>query len=308
MTQSMSRRSVLSGLGLATGAVALGAAMPAGAAPTRVSRDGQLSLRNAPVAAGLASAFFTPTPGLAYDVIDATSFVGGDGTRAIVPNGVSLPSGSGTSLFAPVNLSLGTKLREIRILYDAPHTPPAPIAQVLAMAPKGAINPVAFSGPLPTTTLDGYLFSFDLTIDGSVSYMVQFGVLAPGHVVQGMRIGYQPVRTGFVANSPVPRVLDTRLSGGKLQDREERVVSTGVPAGATAAVINLTITQTEQAGYVAAFPANATWPGNSSINWSSNDQNLANSVISGIDESGKIRIRGGVNPTQVIVDVEGYFI
>ena len=102
-------------------------------------------------------------------------------------------------------------------------------------------------------------------------------------------------------------MLDTRVNGGKLQNNEERVVATGVPAGALAAVINLTVTETEQGGFVAVFPANSTWPGNSSINWSTSGQNLANSVISATDATGHIRVRGGVNPTHVVVDVQGHF-
>jgi serine protease len=106
---------------------------------------------------------------------------------------------------------------------------------------------------------------------------------------------------------PIPRVLDTRVTGGKLQNNEERVVATGVPAGALAAVINLTVTETEQGGFVAVFPADSTWPGNSSINWSSSGQNLANSVITATDATGHIRVRGGVNPAHVVIDTQGFF-
>ena len=103
-------------------------------------------------------------------------------------------------------------------------------------------------------------------------------------------------------------MLDTRTAGGKLQPNEERVVALGVPAAATAAVINLTVTDTEIAGFVAVFPANVAYPGNSSINWSATGQNLANGVITGIDPTGKVKIRGGVNPTDVVIDVQGYLL
>jgi hypothetical protein len=82
----------------------------------------------------------------------------------------------------------------------------------------------------------------------------------------------------------------------------------GVPGFASAAVINLTITETENAGFVAVFAANVSWPGNSSIDWSSTNQNLANSVITAVDSTGHIKIRGGVNPTNVVIDVQGYLL
>ena len=78
--------------------------------------------------------------------------------------------------------------------------------------------------------------------------------------------------------------------------------------GARTAVINLTVTGTVTAGFVAVFPANIAWPNNSSINWSSSNQNLANSVITAVDGSGQIKIRGGANPTHVVIDRIGYMI
>jgi hypothetical protein len=50
------------------------------------------------------------------------------------------------------------------------------------------------------------------------------------------------------------------------------------------------------------------WPGNSNINWSQTDQNLANGVVTAVDPSGAVKIRGGVNRTHVVIDVQGYFV
>jgi hypothetical protein len=83
---------------------------------------------------------------------------------------------------------------------------------------------------------------------------VEFSAL--GQFVQGLRIGYIPPPQAFVALNPIPRVLDTRTGPlGKLNANEERRVTlTGVPGFAASAVINLTVTDTEGAGYVAVFP------------------------------------------------------
>jgi hypothetical protein len=137
---------------------------------------------------------------------------------------------------------------------------------------------------------------------------VEFSAL--GQFVQGLRIGYIPPPQAFVALNPIPRVLDTRTGSlGKLNPNEERRVTlTGVPGFAASAVINLTVTDTEGAGYVAVFPADVPWPGNSSINWSDGGQILANSVVTAVDATGTIAIHGGVGRTHVVIDVQGYLL
>ncbi|HEY1282229.1 MAG TPA: hypothetical protein VGF22_21290 [Acidimicrobiales bacterium] len=124
-----------------------------------------------------------------------------------------------------------------------------------------------------------------------------------------------PTQT-FVPIAP-GRVYDSRVTGGKVHDGEERVVSlahvlTGttevVPSGAIAAALTATVTETEGAGYVAVFPADAPWGGTSSLNWFGPDQNLATAVISKLDADRQVKVRGGVNPTHVVIDVAGYWL
>jgi hypothetical protein len=54
------------------------------------------------------------------------------------------------------------------------------------------------------------------------------------------------------------------------------------------------------------FLSGTAWPGNSSIDRSGSNQNLADSVVSAVDKQGHVKARGGVNPTQFIIDVTGY--
>jgi hypothetical protein len=145
--------------------------------------------------------------------------------------------------------------------------------------------------------------------DGSQSYMALVQTFTdPSQNVQTVRVGYEAPPKAFVANTVVPRVLDTRVTGGKLNASEERIVPTGVPGVAAAAVLNLTITETENAGFLAVFAANVAWPGNSSINWSASGQNVANGVVTAVDPSGQVKIHGGVSPTHVVIDVQGFFL
>lgn len=105
-----------------------------------------------------------------------------------------------------------------------------------------------------------------------------------------------------------PRVYDSRTSAGKLAaGNEERIVPLGL-AGARHGVFNLTLDATEGAGFVAAFAANVVYPGTSSINWSTTNQIIANTVIANVDSLGQIKIRGGANKTHVVIDMIGYLI
>jgi hypothetical protein len=140
-------------------------------------------------------------------------------------------------------------------------------------------------------------------------------------VCRGIRIDFIPPpssvgssTSGLVPITPA-RVYDSRQGAGRLHANEERVValatatngSAVVPAGATAAAITLTVTETDgPGGYVAAFPAGTPWSGTSSVNWFGPGQNLATAVIVALGGDRSIVLRGGAADCHVIVDVTGY--
>jgi hypothetical protein len=110
-------------------------------------------------------------------------------------------------------------------------------------------------------------------------------------------------------------VYDSRQGGGKLANGEERTISVAtalsgapvVPAGASAAAITLTVTETDgPGGYVAAFPAGSTWGGTSAVNWFGANQNLATADIVALGPNRDIVLRGGAASTHVVVDVTAY--
>jgi hypothetical protein len=99
------------------------------------------------------------------------------------------------------------------------------------------------------------------------------------------------------------------LTPGDAPGRDWRVVvSTGAPAGATAALVNLTITGAQADGYVTAEPCGAA-PGG--VRTSSNGnaapgQTVANLAIVPIDSAGKFCLYRS-QPMHTIVDVQGFF-
>jgi hypothetical protein len=119
----------------------------------------------------------------------------------------------------------------------------------------------------------------------------------------------------FHAVSP-QRVYDSRTGGGPLGDGDERVVSVAgpnpavpvVPTGATAVSITLTVTGTQGAGgYVAVRPSGTPYAGTSSINWFGPNQNIATTVVSQLGGDRQLTMRGGIQPTEIVVDVTGFY-
>lgn len=120
---------------------------------------------------------------------------------------------------------------------------------------------------------------------------------------------------------PIPlRAYDSRTGDGPLAAGQTRTIGLAsgkdasgtsllaVPPGATAAVVTLTITQTQGAGFVKLYSAAIPEPSTSSINWSAPEQILSVSTPVAVDAEGRVKITAGVNATQVIIDVVGYII
>lgn len=88
-----------------------------------------------------------------------------------------------------------------------------------------------------------------------------------------------------------------------------------IPDDAVAVTYNLTVTATAGVGgYLAVFPADISWPGNSSINWFASGLDLANGGVAAIgflDAPGQLSIYCGGPPgvsTHFILDITGYFV
>ncbi|TLM74534.1 hypothetical protein [Pseudarthrobacter sp. NamB4] len=130
--------------------------------------------------------------------------------------------------------------------------------------------------------------------------------------VSGYYIGGTPTAKGaFVAKVP-SRYLDTREStpvganGGTVSFQTAGVG--GIPANASAVVFNLTVTEAKSFGHVRAYPAGATPPDTSSVNYLAG-QNVANSVTVPIGGEGKVTLLNTSTGTaQLISDIHGYFI
>jgi len=108
---------------------------------------------------------------------------------------------------------------------------------------------------------------------------------------------------GLVTTLPA-RVLDTR-TGAKPALNSTTVVNTGI-TGAVAVAVNITLTETDGAGFVTAWDGLGARPNVSIINSFGAGQTIANYAIVPVDAAGKFNLFVN-NPGHLLVDVMGYF-
>lgn len=269
---------------------------------------------------GFAEVLDPPVAGLTYAQIDAYAFFNAE---TVAPNGRLVDNLTGANplpppgtLVTPLPVPSSAAMRQINLSYLG--TPTVQIWRRPLADPRNEESLVNETLPMHTgSDPRAESIDVDLPVEPGVAYSLR--VACPiGTSVFAASIGYEPPTAlpdgslSFLPLDPPTRPLDTRQPGytlGKLAAEEVRVLDLGLPASARAAVINLTITGTESSfGYVSVYAAGIPWPGNSSINWSSPELTAANSVITAVDDQGRIAIRGGEASTHVIVDVLGAFV
>lgn len=107
------------------------------------------------------------------------------------------------------------------------------------------------------------------------------------------------------------RLVDTRgprgASGGpRLWDHGTREFGVGGFApGSSAIAVNVTMTETEDAGHVTAYPARTAFPATSTLNAERAQQTVANLALVGVSEYG-VALHA-YEATEVVVDVLGFF-
>jgi hypothetical protein len=114
----------------------------------------------------------------------------------------------------------------------------------------------------------------------------------------------------YTALAPL-RLLDTRVSHQTLGPGDTLALTvTGgadaVPADSTAVTLNVTVTDTSAAAWLAVYPAGGAIPLVSNLNWSAG-QTVANLVIVPVGTDGQVTFYLPGGYADVVVDLEGYF-
>lgn len=127
-----------------------------------------------------------------------------------------------------------------------------------------------------------------------------------------------PAAGPLVALLTPMRVFDSRVDPAfadqrKLASGESIGVSVGpaVEGFPSAVFLNLTVTETEGAGYLVVYASDLTGerpiPSTSNINWSATGTTLANFAMTAVGGENTVAVRcGGGGRTHVIVDVYGF--
>ncbi|MEU9143985.1 PKD domain-containing protein [Streptomyces sp. NPDC048349] len=120
--------------------------------------------------------------------------------------------------------------------------------------------------------------------------------------------------SGFTALPPT-RFVDTREGRGTAKGQvagqgsfDVQVAGAGgVPKGATAVSLNVTVTNPREAGHLTVYPTGQAAPTASNLNFTAG-QTVANSVIVPVGPDGPITVRNGAwQGTDVVIDVNGYY-
>ncbi|HXJ77929.1 MAG TPA: hypothetical protein VMS64_04520 [Candidatus Methylomirabilis sp.] len=305
----MSRRAFTAAFGAATAALATLPGVPAVAGPPTVTPV-------SPARVVLPNALGAVNPALTYVMLDGFAFI-----PDFIPDGSGLtgagriyqditgvqPSAVNNRLSAALPIPCGSTIYELNVAYQ--HQPIMEIWKRSMTTPTPFGPALQISVPLgsgaSTTTID---VDPPIFVEQGSTVSVRFFGTA-GDSVYGVTVGYTPPTQAFIPfTGSTPRVLDTRTGGGKLAPGAPLTIALGFP-GARGAVLNVTITQTEgTSGWVAAFPANISWPGNSSVNWTAPNATVANGVITAMDSDGQITLQAFQAKTHVIVDRIGWLI
>jgi LPXTG-site transpeptidase (sortase) family protein len=122
--------------------------------------------------------------------------------------------------------------------------------------------------------------------------------------------------TRFVALANPTRLMDTRTNLGNSPAGKPRAGSTtvtsvagrvGIPANATAVVMNVTVDGVDGAGYVTVFPAGSAPPNASNVNTERSGQTIPNLVTVPVGAAGQVGFFVSMS-THVIADVFGYYV
>ena len=128
--------------------------------------------------------------------------------------------------------------------------------------------------------------------------------------INGLRVGYTRGPSGIVLLDKPVRAYDSR-SGAKIGNGQTRIHSLApyVPAGATAAIVNLTVTSGEKSGGLAVYGAGTTAPSGSALYWTTTTESNELHTRLTNDRKIKVTMRGVVGAKcHYLFDVVGYAV
>ncbi len=243
------------------------------------------------------------------------------------------PNQMGDNLL-PIALGAGALVVPVTVSPAAPVavTATANSPVTVAWSAPGDNGGAAVTGYRIEQSLDGVTWTTSVADTGSTATSRQIGGLTAGDTVRfrvaainsvGVGVVSLPsapvvVASGYLALDPA-RLLDTRpgtstvdglfVGAGKLTGGDEVALQVtgrgGVPADVDAVVLNVTVNETENFGFVTAYPCGTQRPETSNLNYVSG-QTIPNTVIVKVGTGGTVCLFSD-QTTHLIADVNGAF-
>lgn len=230
-------------------------------------------------------------------------------------------------LILPITLPIGTVVRRVDVFgsTDKPtswvitRTGPAEGSETSVAFPASAELVVSITPEDQSPLAPGQVLSL---IGIGADNVLNFGHAAivhyedpPEEARPGPLYPIDPVR---VYDSRRPAPTPGRLTSGmnrlvSVADGRDTgngaiVLADAIPDGATAVAYNLTAAATVRRGFLSITPGDATSSPSSSINWTTNDQAIANAGIVKLDASRQVKVFcGGLGSAHFVIDITGYF-
>lgn len=162
------------------------------------------------------------------------------------------------------------------------------------VADPGNVEPASISCPVST---------FCMLVD-KAGQAVTWSAIVPGVFYGEAPVRIVDTRTG--ATDPSTYAGQHLGPKGVLNVNVVGANSDNVPSNATAIVINVTAVHPTQLGYLTIWPTGTVRPNVSSLNFSADENAVANFVEVPIGANGEISIFNSAGTTDVLVDVEGW--
>ncbi len=250
--------------------------------------------------AGPGSTFHPVTPQRVLDSRDGTG-------------GYTSPWPAGSSRNLTVTGAAGIPADATAVALNITVTQPSEMGY-LTLYPAGATRPLASNINFSRGQTVGNLVVSGVGSDGQVS--IYKDATGTAHVIADVMGYYTPTGGSTFTPQAPTRVLDSRTGtggydtpwpAGGSRDLTMTGGSSGTPAGATAVVLNVTVTEPAEVGYLTVHPAGSSRPLAASMNFS-RGQTVANLVVAALSADGRITIANDVTGTvHVIADLVGYF-
>ena len=245
-------------------------------------------------------------------VLDTRSAVGVRTTTPVAPGGAAtitlgagdqIPAGA-SGVVLNVTVTGGTSAGALKVTAADPQNPngsPEPVSAITATDLSWGKGETIAN--LVTVPVGAAAVSFTNTSTGSVQVVADL----EGYFAETAADGYTTV-------GPT-RILDTRNATGTRGTSplgSGAVLSLpvagqhGVPANASAVVLNVTVTAPGSAGYVTVYPYGQKQPTVSNINFVKG-QTVPNLVVVPVGSGGRIDILNHSSSAHVVADLEGYY-